>query len=136
MTPEDLKEHVAYARRSQRRVEQQIQIASVRLFDLDLAAGWRFFHVPNGGGRTKAEAAILKGMGVKPGVADVLFLSPLGLVYMLEFKAPGKTQRREQDEWENWCGSAGVPYRIAESVDDALRIATEWGALRGRVKVT
>lgn len=34
------------------------------------------FHVPNGGGRSKAEGEILKRMGVMAGVADIVMLFP------------------------------------------------------------
>lgn len=36
------------------------------------------FHCPNGGGRTKAEAGILKAMGVKPGISDFILPFPCG----------------------------------------------------------
>lgn len=35
-----------------------------------------FFHVPNGGYRNGVEAAIFKGMGVLPGVADTIVMHP------------------------------------------------------------
>lgn len=44
-------------------------LARGTLPELDL-----LYHIPNGGGRTKAEAGILKAMGVKAGIPD-LFLS-------------------------------------------------------------
>ena len=59
------------------RAEDAIQRNVVRwLSTLDvqrrLAAVW--FHVPNGGGRSPIEASIFKGLGVKAGVADLIFL--------------------------------------------------------------
>ena len=50
------------------------------------------FHIPNGGKRTKVEAARLKAMGVVPGVPD-LFLAIAGYGYyglFIEVKKPGQ----------------------------------------------
>lgn len=49
--------------------EDALQRAVAKLLD---HLGWRWCHVPNGGKRGKTEAARLKGLGVKPGVPDVL----------------------------------------------------------------
>jgi hypothetical protein len=49
-----------------------------------------FFHPPNGGFRSKVEASIFKGMGVRPGVADIIILEPrvpnFGLIVELKVK--------------------------------------------------
>jgi hypothetical protein len=46
------------------------------------------FHVPNGGARRPIEAAILKGLGVVPGVPDVIAIKG-GHVFALEIKVIG-----------------------------------------------
>jgi hypothetical protein len=57
-----------------------------------LPALGRLFHCPNGGKRGRVEAAILSGMGVRPGISDLLLLVPrrgyLGLA--MELKRPGE----------------------------------------------
>ena len=58
------------------RQEQAEQIALLKWASLvfigdKTLADW-LIHVPNGGARSKVEAAILKAMGVKPGVPDLL----------------------------------------------------------------
>lgn len=45
------------------------------------------FHVPNGGKRSKIEAARFKGMGVVPGVSDFVFLYK-SRCYLIELKKP------------------------------------------------
>ncbi len=45
------------------------------------------FHVPNGGKRSKIEAAQLKGMGVVPGISDFVFLFKQR-TYLIELKKP------------------------------------------------
>lgn len=51
--------------------EDNFQISVARYLD---ALGVLWFHVPNGGHRNKVTGAILKAMGVKPGVSDCLIL--------------------------------------------------------------
>jgi VRR-NUC domain len=46
----------------------------------------RVFAIPNGGYRTKAEAARLKWTGVVAGVPDLCVLAPVGRVFFLEVK--------------------------------------------------
>ncbi len=86
-------------RAKQRRVEQQIQIECVKWADSTVLAmvpgfsrairdghyaevrtskvGQFLFHIPNGGGRSKTEAGILIGMGVRAGVFDLCLSLPL-----------------------------------------------------------
>lgn len=60
------------------------------------------FHVPNGGSRNKIEAAKMKGMGVMPGVSDIIIMEPreyqgfkpCGLI--IELKAKGGTLKDTQ----------------------------------------
>lgn len=56
------------------------------------------FHIPNGGKRTKIEAAQFKGMGVVPGVSDFVFLYKQR-AYLIELKKPdGKGVISEHQE--------------------------------------
>jgi len=70
-----------------------------------------FFHVPNGGARDAVTGAVMKAMGVRPGVLDMWLPVPSGdyCGLVLEFKAPGGRLSAEQNDWieflsENrWC---------------------------------
>ena len=53
----------------------------------DVKKNFTFFHVPNGGVRSKREAAKLKAMGVLPGVHDLVFLTAGGGTLLIELKA-------------------------------------------------
>lgn len=68
------------ARKKMRRAEQAIQIGiAAELMKVEGLTGGKdffFFHPANGGFRTGAEGAIFKQMGVKPGVADFVFIFP------------------------------------------------------------
>jgi len=64
--------------------------------------GDALLHVPNGGGRSKAEAGVFKALGVRAGVPDLLLTVPAngcaGL--WMELKAPGSGRLNEaQHRW-------------------------------------
>src|SRR3569832_1850059 len=61
-------------RRKMRRVEQAFQQRVAYILDLVRTPAWLWWHVPNGGWRSKVEAGILKSMGLKAGVHDVHIL--------------------------------------------------------------
>jgi hypothetical protein len=60
-----------------------------------------FFHCPNGGGRSKSEGAMLKMMGVLPGVPDLCFLSEEGTFFVELKKIDGKPSK-EQKRFFEW----------------------------------
>lgn len=59
------------------------------------------FHVPNGGKRSKAEAAHLKRQGVKAGVPDIFLPVPRGRYngLWIELKSGRNTATEKQKEW-------------------------------------
>ena len=59
-----------------KRPEQALQINLVSALRLMLPEPWLVVHVPNGGGRSKAEAGIFKAMGVLAGFPDLLVIGP------------------------------------------------------------
>ena len=73
-----------------KRAEDALQRDVARLLDYALPPDAVWFHAPNGGGRSKVEAAIFKGLGVKPGVPDLIILYR-GRCLAIELKAPGLT---------------------------------------------
>ena len=95
------------------------------------APGVFAFHVPNGGYRRPIEAAILKGLGVRAGVPDVIAVHQ-GRVYGLELKAEGGSATRKQREAIAVMEAAGASCCIAEGLDRALTCLETWGLLRGR----
>jgi hypothetical protein len=70
------------------RPEQQIQRAVFEHLALRGAPAMFAFHPANGGWRSRVEAAILKGMGVRAGVPDIIAIKG-GRCYALELKAIG-----------------------------------------------
>jgi hypothetical protein len=115
-----------------RRPEDEIQRAVFQHLAARPAQGVFAFHVPNGGQRSPIEAAILKGLGVKAGVPDVIAIRQ-GQVYGLELKAPrhgrlSPAQRETIPAMER----AGCICRVATGLDEALA-ALQGDLVRGRV---
>jgi len=107
--------------------EQELQMAVMRY--LTLACPDVFsLHIPNGGYRRKAEAAIMKGMGVKAGVSDILLLWKPGKCGFIELKTP-KAKNRLSDHQHDFMQRMkgfGVPIAVATSVDEVRKIVVEW----------
>ena len=140
------------------RPEEKLHRAAVEYLRATLPKPWFCFHCPNGGGRSKAEAGILKALGVLAGVPDLLIIGPPWLpagwenppgqtrVIAIEFKAPPKplksggvskalprlspAQRARQAD----LGSCGVPYLVIDDMADMVQSLKALGVpLRGRV---
>ena len=89
-----------------------------------------WFHCPNGGGRSRAEGGILKAMGVRLGVHDLLFIAPGGRMFGLELKAPGKKPTESQREFGFNLERCGFDWDWADNLGDALEILEGRGFLR------
>ena len=123
--------------------EFQIHCAVADYLRHGLAPGWGWFHCPNGGERPAAfvkgkrvsfEGSRLQRMGVKPGVSDILLVkAPHARLHALELKAKGEKPTEAQDEWMQRQQVLGARVAWADSVDDALEILREWGAIRSGI---
>ena len=105
---------------------QQQVVAYLKLAAPDLI----FFHPANGGGRSKAEAAILKSMGVRPGVADLCFVLPGARIAFIELKAGNGTATPAQKAFRADCELQGVPYAICRSLAEVQGTLDGWGVSR------
>lgn len=72
----------------------------------------------------------MKGLGVRAGVADLLFLDE-GKFYSLELKAMGRRSTEAQIAWRLDVNRAGGFASEAQGLDEALRILEAWQLLRG-----
>lgn len=90
-----------------------------------------WLHVPNGERRDARTGAKLKRMGVRPGVADFLFvLPPEGRLYAMELKAPKDGRLSEsQKQFREHLTGAGGEYAIARTPDEAITTLKNWGVL-------
>jgi hypothetical protein len=85
------------------------------------------FHVPNGGRRSKAEAARLKWTGVVAGVPDLCVIGPGGKALFLEVKTATGRLSDEQREIMGALGRLGSPFMTVTSIDDVRRAFSGWG---------
>lgn len=123
---------------------QQSIVATLRAL---LPKGWLVAHVPNGGKRSKAEAARFKAMGVLAGFPDLMVIGPQHKVLFMELKAPPKRLKSgaesrakaattdAQDAVLGTLESAGWPVAVVRTVDEALAFLKAHGVeTRGRVQ--
>ena len=107
------------------RPEEALQRATASYLDLALPRDAVWFHPPNGGARSKAEAGIFKAMGVKPGVPDLIIIYR-GRVVAIELKAPGGTRSPAQKLMHARLSAAGALVYTATSIEEVesfLRVA-------------
>jgi hypothetical protein len=84
-----------------------------------------------GGWRSRAEAAIFRGLGAAAGIPDVIAIRN-GEVFGLELKALGGRLSLAQTECHKRLRAAGAKVATACGIDDALRQLEEWGILKGK----
>lgn len=114
------------ARKPRNNEEDQLQRAVATLLDTSLPRGSVWFHVPNGGKRGKIEAARMKGMGVKPGVADCIILAG-GLAIALELKSSkGRLSPKQKEFAADWVNAGGV-WMMARSIGEVIEKLAEIG---------
>lgn len=112
-------------RRRDANAEARIQAAIVQWIRL-VAPQVLVFHVPNGGLRTKAEAAKLKWVGVVPGVPDLVVIVPKGLVFLMEVKPIGGHLTGEQPAMFERLQAMDIPRAIVRSIEDARWAFAQW----------
>jgi hypothetical protein len=91
--------------------------------------GWWWSHIPSGELRTEQTGALLKRMGLKPGMGDFLIISPTGQHCWLELKRGAAPLTDGQEAFAAMCRDRCVPYQIARSYDQAVAALKLWGAL-------
>lgn len=144
------------------RPEENLHRACVQYLQAALPKPWLVWHTPNGGGRSKAEAGILKAMGVLAGMPDLFVLGPieytrprstpfmseravLPRLIAIEFKAPPKPLKRggvskarprlnpAQMARQSDLGACGVPYLVIDDLAEMVQALRALGVpLRGR----
>ena len=104
------------------RPEQAIHRAAVQYLRLLENIGeLTFFHVPNGGGRSRTEAGIFKGLGVRAGVPDLVLLFPDGRCAFIELKSEGGRLSAAQKAFKNQAEGFGFPYAECRDLNEVER---------------
>ena len=119
-----------YLEMTRSRPEQQIQRAVFQHLALRGASTMFAFHPAIGGWRSRVEAAILKGVGVKAGVPDIIAIKD-ARCYALELKASSGRLTPVQCDAHAALVAAGAMVEVAYGLDDALAQLEAWGLLRG-----
>lgn len=87
-----------------------------------------FWAVPNGGRRNVREAARLKRMGVRAGVADLHFiLPPTGRLGVIELKVKPNRVEPEQRAFMNWVTEEGGLAAVCYSLPEVYAVLCGWG---------
>jgi hypothetical protein len=120
--------------RSRNRPEDIIQRAVFEHLRVRCAPGVYAFHVPNGGARSLIEGAILKGLGVRAGVPDLIAVKD-GRTYALEIKRPGGRLTAVQNAAHAALRAAGAEVAVAYGIDAAIAVCEDWGLLRGKASI-
>lgn len=107
-------------------VEARIQAAIVEY--IRVAAPDVFvFAVPNGGLRSKSEAARMKWTGTVAGVPDLCVIADPGRAFFLETKGPTGSVSAEQRRVMLRLGALRAPSAVVKSIDDVRRAFEIWG---------
>ena len=94
-----------------------------------------WWHTPNGEKRDRVTAAILKAMGTKAGVPDLLLYDcHTGYLHCIEVKAPGGYMTDAQRGWKTrFDQSPTGRYAVVRSLDEAIQVLLEWWPKETRI---
>ncbi len=110
--------------------EADLQRAVVHALRFALPRGTVIHHSANEvaepGSRGAKRQAILVGMGVHPGFADLMVISS-GRVLFLELKSPKGRLRVEQEAFRDAVLAQGFGWALVRSLDDALTALSDHG---------
>lgn len=121
----NIKQKVHATRKRDGNNEARIQ-ASIVSFVRVVAPNCIVAHIPNGGLRSKREAARLKWVGVTAGFPDLILLSPSGRAYFIEVKTDTGRLSTEQSDFHSRLNILGFQCAIVRSIDDARLALKAW----------
>lgn len=117
-------------RRTMNRPEEALHRAVAQyLVLIESGCGFFWFHPANGGARSKAEAGIMKALGVKAGTPDIAIVHR-GRALFIELKAPKGRVSPAQKKTIPAIEAAGAPCAICRSLDDVQANLKTWGILQ------
>ena len=111
-------------------IERRTHIAIADLFRWQAHhKGWWWSHVGSGEYRTEKTSALLKKMGLRPGMLDFLLISPTGQHFWLELKRGPAPLTEAQQAFIAQLERRGVPWFVARDYDSAVKQLEAWGVL-------
>lgn len=116
--------------------ESLIQRACVAWFRAQYPAhALMLFAVPNGGGRSRVEAGIMKAEGVTAGVSDLILLESRGgygaLCIEMKTEEKSSRQRPNQKLWQAAAEKVGNRYHVVRSLEEFQFIVNLYMSLPG-----
>jgi hypothetical protein len=111
-------------------LEVETHIAIADLLRAAKRQDWWASHIGHGGKRTIETGALLKRMGLVPGIPDFLLYGPDGQEYWLELKRGPAPLSDAQLAFIGEMTKRGVPVEVARSYREAEAQLRAWGALR------
>jgi hypothetical protein len=109
--------------------EVSIQIKAVYEIRKVLRDGWKIIHPPNEEVRSGRTLAKQMALGMHPGVPDLIVFSPKGKPHFMEFKTENGALNDAQEDFQFWAIKVGVRHSVVRSVDEAMRVFADWGAI-------
>jgi hypothetical protein len=126
----------AKMRRVRPALERRTHIALADLLRRFAGDEWWWSHIASGEYRTEQTGALLKRMGLQPGMFDFVFIGPTGVHHWLELKrGASASMSLAQIRFRHELQVRSVPYGVARSYDEAVAFLTQWGVIREGVKV-
>lgn len=124
----------APARAPKRHPESELQRICVQYFRLQYPKhALMLFAVPNGGGRSRIEAAIMKAEGITAGVSDLILLEARGgwgaLCIEMKTRSKKSKQRESQEEWQAATEAVGNRYAICRSFEEFKSVVDDFMSL-------
>lgn len=125
-----------YAKRSEETEQIRVVQWANRAREEYKALRW-LYHIPNGGKRGKAEAQVLKQMGVKAGVSDLFLPYPRGKYHgmYIEMKYGKNTTTTEQEEFLTDMQEYGYFVCICYSAEAAQEMLISYMNLKGQQEI-
>jgi hypothetical protein len=115
--------------------EDDIQRTVLALFALRAAPGTFVFHVSNGRARRPIESAILKSLGLRAGIPDLLVIRE-SHVFALQLKPLDGRLSPAQLAAHDALRGAGAEVAVAGGIDQLIAVLERWGLLRGQASIS
>jgi hypothetical protein len=121
------------ARHRRQRPEQVLQRSVIEHLRWRGQSNIFFMHHPAGGWRSPVEAMVLKGLGVTPGVPDILIIRD-GKIFGLELKSENGRLTPTQIDCHERMRRAGATVGTAHGIDAALEWLEAHALLKGKTQ--
>ena len=104
-----------------KRPEQHLQRMCVKWFNYQYPQQHGQLFMCHQNGKNAVEQAILKSIGLVPGVSDLIYLTPSGAIF-IEMKTDKGRQSDAQKQWQQKVEALGYAYHIVRSVDEFINL--------------